>query len=159
MASGNQYDNGIGRAVHLMQFYMSSIAESAGWKWSADNDAEVQDMVECIVNAAQPQPVKVEQPKAQPVFWQDANQQIAAAIAALYRSTNRDNGEWTDTDELIQQAAFGLWNQASCDSETMAVYLMQLSDMTPDTIASFCDIDVSRVYAALRDHYAQQEAR
>jgi hypothetical protein len=58
MPIGDQYDGGIGRAVHLMQFYMSSLAESAGWKWNADNDAEVQDMVECIVSAATP-----EQPK------------------------------------------------------------------------------------------------
>ncbi len=55
MAIGDQYDGGIGRAVHLMQFYMSSIAESAGWKWSSDNDAEVQDMVECIISAATPE--------------------------------------------------------------------------------------------------------
>ena len=64
MATNKRYDNGIGTATHLLQFYMRSIAESAGWKWSADNDAEVADIVTCILNEARKQ-AQAEQPKAQ----------------------------------------------------------------------------------------------
>ena len=52
MAIGDKYDGGIGQAVHLMQFYMQQVYEAAGLRWDSDNDAEVQSMVECIVNAA-----------------------------------------------------------------------------------------------------------
>ena len=52
MAIGDKYDGGIGQAVHLMQFYMSTLAGYAGMRWDSDNHAEVQSMVECIVNAA-----------------------------------------------------------------------------------------------------------
>ncbi len=50
---GNHYDNGIGRATHLLQFYMQQAYEAAGLQWGSDNDAEIEDLVECIVNAAQ----------------------------------------------------------------------------------------------------------
>ena len=52
MAIGDKYDGGIGQAVHLMQFYMQQVYEATGLRWDSDNDAEVQSMVECIVNAA-----------------------------------------------------------------------------------------------------------
>lgn len=51
----NKYDGGIGQATHLLQFYLQSIAESAGWKWSRDNDSEVAEMVACLLNEARRQ--------------------------------------------------------------------------------------------------------
>lgn len=50
------------------------------------------------------------------------SEQLAKAIVALYTTTSRD-GQWTDTDELIQQQAFRLWEVCEWSSERMAVYL------------------------------------
>ena len=52
MAIGQAYDGGIGRAAYLMRFYLQQVYEAAGLRWDGDNDAEIQDMIECIVNAA-----------------------------------------------------------------------------------------------------------
>ena len=51
----SKYDNGEGTAKHLLKFYLRSIAESVGWKWTADNDAEVEDIITCILNEARKQ--------------------------------------------------------------------------------------------------------
>jgi hypothetical protein len=85
------------------------------------------------------------------------NEQLAKAIGAMYRNTSLDDGmEWTDTDEAIQKAAFGLWNVATCNAEDMSVLLMKNSGLTTDTIACFCDITIGRVISALRQHYAER---
>lgn len=51
----NKYDNGAGQAAHLLKFYLRMVARSAGVNWDSDNDAEVDAIVECILNAARKQ--------------------------------------------------------------------------------------------------------
>lgn len=52
---GNKYDNGAGQAAHLLKYYLRMIAVKAGVNWDSDNDAEVDAIVECILNAARQQ--------------------------------------------------------------------------------------------------------
>ena len=40
------------RAHSLMSYYMRMIAESAGISWTADNEAEVAQLVNCLIDAA-----------------------------------------------------------------------------------------------------------
>jgi len=51
----NKYDNGAGQAAHLLKYYLRLIACRAGVNWDSDNDAEVDAIVECILNAARQQ--------------------------------------------------------------------------------------------------------
>jgi len=52
---GNKYDGGAGQAAHLLKFYLRMIASRAGVNWDSDNDAEVDAIVEGILNAARQQ--------------------------------------------------------------------------------------------------------
>ena len=51
----NKYDGGAGQAAHLLSYYLRMIARQAGVNWDSDNDAEVDAIVECILNAARQQ--------------------------------------------------------------------------------------------------------
>lgn len=52
---GNKYDNGAGQAAHLLKYYLRMIAVKAGVNWDSDNDAEVDAIVEGLLNAARQQ--------------------------------------------------------------------------------------------------------
>lgn len=51
----NKYDGGAGQAAHLFKHYLRLIACRAGVNWDSDNDAEVDSVIECILNAARQQ--------------------------------------------------------------------------------------------------------
>ena len=87
------------------------------------------------------------------------NVQLAKAIGALYHLTNGGDGDWTDTDEAIQKAAFLLWEKATCSSEEMAVMLAQYSPLDVSTIADFLDISDERVRAAIADDVTEEDGR
>ncbi len=87
------------------------------------------------------------------------NVKLAKAISALYLCTGGGDGEWTDTDEAIQQAAFGLLEQADCSAEGMAVMLHYYSPLHDDTIADILDISIERVITAVADDKAAEDAR
>ena len=80
MAIGDEYDRGIGQAVHLMQFYMSTLAGYAGMRWDSDNNAEVQDLVECIINAAKQEMAQAMEQAVTAVEQADYLSQIAAQL-------------------------------------------------------------------------------
>lgn len=82
-----------------------------------------------------------------------SNEQLAAAIVALYKHTSTD-GNWTDTDELIQHAAFSLWEAMTWSAEAMALYLWQ-HGWDEDAAADFTDINLSRFWAVVREHVAE----
>ena len=50
-----------GRAKHLLKYYLRMVARSSGVQWDSDNDAEVEEIVDCLIGAAveemQPQPM------------------------------------------------------------------------------------------------------
>ncbi len=77
------------------------------------------------------------------------NKQIARAITALYALTS-DGAEWTDTDELLQQAAFKLWEGSDADTLDMIV-LLQNAGMGDNLIASFLDVTLATVRRAASD--------
>lgn len=76
------------------------------------------------------------------------NEKLAAAIVALYTVTSK-GGFWTDTDELIQQHAFQLWQKMSWDGTTMAVHLWR-NGWPIEQACSFADIDERAFWAELR---------
>lgn len=51
----NKYDGGAGQAAHLLKHYLRLIACRAGVNWNSDNDAEVDAIIEGILNAARQQ--------------------------------------------------------------------------------------------------------
>lgn len=87
------------------------------------------------------------------------NVQLAKAIGALYHLTNGGEGDWTDTDEAIQKAAFLLWEKATCSSEEMAVMLNVYSPLDRGAIADFVDISIDRVDAAIAQAKAEEDER
>ena len=44
------------RAAHLLAHYLRQVYRAAGMRWDSDNDAEVDDLVECIIDAARCEP-------------------------------------------------------------------------------------------------------
>ncbi len=76
------------------------------------------------------------------------NDKLAAAIVALYALTSKGD-DWTDTDEVLQQAAFQLWEKSDWDAERMAVYLWQ-HGLGEEFAMSFTDISRERFWAAVR---------
>ena len=84
------------------------------------------------------------------------NTQLARAIGALYRLTNGGDGDWTGTDEAIQQAAFLLWEKSDARPEEMAVMLAQYSPLDVPAIADFLDISDERVSAAIAEDDARK---
>jgi len=84
------------------------------------------------------------------------NRQVAKAIAALYRCTS-DGDEWTDTDEMIQQAAFALLDACGVGCYQMAGLLMQESTLDAEVIADFCDTSIAEVYASLNELWLSQQ--
>lgn len=69
------------------------------------------------------------------------NVQIVKTIGAMYRCTNGGDGDWTDTDEAIQQAALKLWESHTCSDEEAAVMLFQHTPFGFEEIADFLDVD------------------
>ena len=86
------------------------------------------------------------------------NDKLAAAIVALYTVVSRD-GNWGESDELVQQQAFGLWNAMTWSAEAMALYLMRNGGWNEDDTAEFVDISLSRVRAVWREYEAERNAR
>jgi hypothetical protein len=43
------------KAVHLLQHYLQTLARHAGMKWDSDNDTEAGEIVDAIIDAAQPE--------------------------------------------------------------------------------------------------------
>lgn len=70
------------------------------------------------------------------------NQKLARAIAAMYTATTSEpDGGWTDTDELIQQAAFALYEKVDCYPVEFAQMLID-AGMDRGTAIDFTDISV-----------------
>lgn len=44
------------RAAHLLAHYLRQVYRAAGMQWDSDNEAEVADLVECIIDAARCEP-------------------------------------------------------------------------------------------------------
>lgn len=84
------------------------------------------------------------------------NEQLAAAIVAMYKYISTGDA-WTDTDELIQKAAFGLWGAMTWSAESMALYLFQ-HGWTAENAGDFVDISTRRVWAVVREYEEQRKA-
>lgn len=87
------------------------------------------------------------------------NVQLAKAIGALYHLTNGGDGDWTDTDEAIQQAALSLLPKMTCGDDAAAVLLAEHTSLGMEEIADVLDIPVQRVSDALRQRDAEDAAR
>lgn len=46
------------RAFRLLRHYFASLWAQAGVQWSSDNDAEIQDLIQSLVNAAKEELLK-----------------------------------------------------------------------------------------------------
>ena len=84
------------------------------------------------------------------------NVQLVKAIGAMYRCTNGGDGDWTDTDEAIQQAALKLWESHTCSDDEAAVLLFQHTPFGSEEIADFLDVDERVVKDAWED-FAEAE--
>lgn len=65
------------------------------------------------------------------------NKQLAQAIAALFAL--QTDGDWTDTNEALNDAAFLLWEKADCARWEMRAMLVQ-AGVDVDTAIDFCEI-------------------
>ena len=52
----SHYDGGQGEATSLLVHYFRTVFDAQGLKWTEDNRAEIAQLVECIISAAQKQP-------------------------------------------------------------------------------------------------------
>ena len=86
------------------------------------------------------------------------NEQLAAAIVALFKVINTSGDKWSDIDELIQRHAFEMWNAMAWSAEAMALYLFQ-HGWTAEAAGDFVDISTSRVWAVVREYEAQRRAQ
>lgn len=71
------------------------------------------------------------------------NEKLAKAIAALY-SVASQSDEWDDTDEVIQKAAFSMYEAADCQPIDFGVLLYK-AGMNSNFVAEFCDVPIRQL--------------
>lgn len=49
----NQYDGGRGQATSLLAHYFKVVFEASGLNWNSDNEAEIKNLVDCIIDESQ----------------------------------------------------------------------------------------------------------
>ena len=79
------------------------------------------------------------------------NEKLAKAIVALY-SVVSQNDDWDDTDEVIQNIAFQLFQKTDCPAVDFGA-MLAVGGMNVNWAADFCDVPIRHLLWAC--HNAQ----